>query len=112
MGSHILYSYSAQGPMPRAGRRGIESTIYRTQTKQMLVSSAIDLSKWYMNNIDDTIGMSRLSLASLQKEMGVPSLTPTNTDWVPIIGLVPEDKKPTRLNPPTQGIHDWEGGKT
>lgn len=70
MCSHILYSYSEQGTVPCARRRGIKFTVYRTHTKQMLLCSVIDLSKWYMSNIDDTIRMSHLSLASLQREMG------------------------------------------
>lgn len=112
MCSHILYSYSEQGPVPRVGRRGIESTVYRTHTKQMLLHSAIDLSKWYMSNIDDTIRMSRLSLASLEKEMGMPSPSPINTDSVPITAPVPQDNKLTHLNPPALGIHNWERSKT
>lgn len=45
MCSHSLDSSYEQGTVPRAGGGGIECAIYRTHTKQMLLSSAIDLSK-------------------------------------------------------------------
>lgn len=72
----------------------------------MLLRSAIDLSKWYMSNTDDTIGMSCLSLASRQKEMGTPPPSPINTDCMPITALVPQDNKLSHLNTPALSIRN------
>lgn len=80
MCSHIPYSYYEQGAVPHAGRRGRESPIYRTHAKQMLLSFAIDPSKRYMSDMDDTIRLSHLSPAFLQKDIGMPPPFPINTD--------------------------------
>ena len=50
-------------------KRG-KSTIYRTYTRQMLVSSAIDLCKWHMSYTEGTIRMSRHHWHSYKRSWG------------------------------------------